>query len=504
MFPIDIWQKISESLDSDDIFSLSLTCKAANKAFNRKCIQEKISWPLVDSKRLTSDQRNIIRKMENLNINVKLIRGSVGSGKSIVSLAYCLRKGFDKIFIVVPPNLIKMWEKTCKTFFGISPLVIHNSNPKYRAANEINRQDAPEERIILFSYIIFSNNYNWINQRKNDVLIIDEAHHYVGIKYKFKEIVALSATAFKSGNLSHGVRNLIGDSDIKNIIFELEKTVIASKLLPFINVKPYRWKIKDGLKSYIFNRLNPLNDEVNNLNDMKWIPQLLTHTFIPNMENKFLGWRITVGKKRFNICFNRSSNYYFEKNKIEDEYRNKNPWNKKKFDIYCEEKYKPIIEEMLEGCVKYHQCLAILKYLRNRKEKAIIFDINVTYLPFIHKFLTDRGINSYMFTTEYDVASRQRQLEKFKTDKNANVLLSSVEMLGEGHNVTEANHIIFLTNMSYKNKYYQAIGRCWRYPQKLNVYIYNMFNSQLDEEIYKKAYYNSNLMNINWKDALNN
>ena len=77
-------------------------------------------------------------------------------------------------------------------------------------------------------------------------------------------------------------------------------------------------------------------------------------------------------------------------------------------------------------------------------------------------------------------------------------------MLGEGHNVTEANHVIFLTVMMHQNKYYQAIGRCWRYPQKKNVYVYNLFNSELDEKIYESSLGKCNLANIDLEKALNN
>jgi len=77
-------------------------------------------------------------------------------------------------------------------------------------------------------------------------------------------------------------------------------------------------------------------------------------------------------------------------------------------------------------------------------------------------------------------------------------------MLGEGHNVTEANHVIFLTTMLDKNKYHQAIGRCWRYPQNKKVYVYNLFNSELDEKIYDSAFDKCDLAYIDLEESLNN
>ena len=108
----DIFQKIGEFLDSDDLFSMAVTCKAAYKAFRRPVLQAKISWPLLKPKRLTFDQREVIQKMEASKVPVKLVTSEVGSGKSLVSIAYALRKNYDKIFMVVPPILITMWTNT--------------------------------------------------------------------------------------------------------------------------------------------------------------------------------------------------------------------------------------------------------------------------------------------------------------------------------------------------------------------------------------------------------
>ena len=114
----------------------------------------------------------------------------------------------------------------------------------------------------------------------------------------------------------------------------------------------------------------------------------------------------------------------------------------------------------------------------------------------------DRGVVCYMFSTHYDVAGRQRQLEKFKNDDEAVVLLSSIAMLGEGHNVTEANHVIFLSTFLENNKYYQAIGRCHRYPQNKPVYVHYLFNSSLDQKIYEHSQGNVDLSLLNWEKLL--
>jgi len=510
IFYKDIWICIGKFLDSDDLFSMSATCKAAHRALNTNYLQEKISWPLIRPKRLTAEQREVINKMEKLDSSLKLIYGSVGSGKTITSLAYALRKREkyeNKIIIAVPPNLIKMWKDTCINFFGISPYVFHTSNKNYKASVELQKTEVPEEKILLFSYKILSfNNFSWMANRA-DILIIDEAHHYLYLSGKlFTEVIALSATAFKNEDLSYGIKSLY-KGNINNVMFDLNKKIIGSKLPEVISVAPYIFKLKPHIVNYILDKKMQMINGKNNLKDMKWIPELLTHPFISKFGYRVKGFylpeNIIVNKKKLKL----PSIYSPEKYIYESEFRKDNPYpwdnkTKKKFDIFMEEKGKDNINFCINSCIKYKQCLAILKNLKERREKAIIFDLNITYIPFLHKYLSDNGMISYLFTTHYSVSSRQTQLEKFKNDPNANVLLSSISMLGEGHNVTEANHVIFLSNYLDKNKYYQAIGRCHRFPQKKPVFTYYLFNSKFEKYMYDHANGKVDISTIDWASAL--
>lgn len=516
----DIFQKIGEFLESDDLFSMALTCKSAYRAFRRPDIQARISFPLVKPKRLTLDQRDVIREMEAMKIPVKLICGIMGSGKSVVSLAYALRNNFDKIFLVVPPNLISMWEKTCKEFFNLTPLVLHNSNSRYKPRMEILRDSPPEEKIILISYKIFGHySAPWLhNREKVDICIIDEAHHIVQFDTHFREILGLSATAFKKNSVSLGIKNLLANynMEINNIIFNLDKTVIANKLPPVYNLEGHSWKLKEDAVQYILAKNTETLEGENDLRNVKWIPEFLSHPFIKDLDKVYLGGSISVGKKSFRI--NQGS--YLLGRDIELEFKEKYKGDivdplapddtqrqilktyEKAFRKFREEKCENTINEMIRRNIKYRQCLSICEYIRQRKEKAIIFDVNVTYLPFLFKYLIDRGIKAYMFSTHYDVSSRQKQLEKFKNEKDAVVLISSIAMLGEGHNITEANHIISLSTFLDENKYYQAIGRCHRYPQSKPVYVHHLFNSAFDKAIYEHSLGKVNLSEMDWEKLL--
>jgi superfamily II DNA or RNA helicase len=514
----DIFQKIGEFLDSDDLFSMAVTCKAAYKAFQRPILQAKISWPLLKPKRLTFDQREVIQKMEVSKVPVKLVTANCGAGKSLLAIAYALRKNYEKIFIVVPPNLITMWTNTCIDFFGIKPFVLHNSNPKYNRYTERRRGDIPEDKIFVISYKIFSSTYfPWVDRISNVCYIVDEAHHGINLHgLKCDDLIALSATAFKRDTLTYGIRQIVDrfNVDIDDITFKLDKTVIASKLPEVVHLEPHTWKISENLMRFIIGEKRiPIKKKgeerakENDMRDIAWIAETLSHTFLQD-KTLYLGEEISVSGKTFAIRTHIDKG----RSKRDEEFRLFREINKtgflnwrdehKAFTKYQVKKYEDKVNEMLEKEIKYRQCLSICNYLKLKKEKGIIFDINITHLPFLYKFLTERGIVCYMFTTHYDVASRQKQLEKFKHDDKAQVLLSSIAMLGEGHNVTEANHVIFLSTFLENNKYYQAIGRCHRYPQNKPVYVHYLFNSALDKAIHNHSQGNIDLSLLHWADLL--
>ena len=83
----DIWELIGSYLSTDDLYSFSLVSKNSHKACKRHSLMKKISYPMLYPWRLTFDQRDTIKNLENDNPNprFKLINGEVGSGKTIVS-----------------------------------------------------------------------------------------------------------------------------------------------------------------------------------------------------------------------------------------------------------------------------------------------------------------------------------------------------------------------------------------------------------------------------------
>ncbi len=505
----DFWELIGRELSSDDLYSFMLTCKQAYKACKRPNLRRIMSYPMIYPWHLTYEQRNLVKSMESGTQRFKLIHGEVGAGKTIVSTSYAIKKYMSnasdpdaKIVMCGPPSLIKMWWSTLIKYFGIEPCVLHGTNPKYKASESWNK--VPDEKFILISYRLFCNHHNigeWFDNTR-DLLIVDEVHHQISIPFqRFKEVIGLSATTTKKSGLSRGIRYILRDFGLeaKDCTYNLNKNIISRKLPPskyyFYNIPPSNDKL---LSLHLLNLIKYKGKESYNYTCVPDICKNISHPIIHDLKKYFTAGVIMVGRKSMKV----EQGNYKEYNKALKDLRLFEP------GLTSLEYKKRMINNATFNILKigitypkYNQAYHIIKKANDVGEKVLLFDMSVTYLPFLHKFLIGYGINSYIFSTHYDVIGRQKQLTKFKEDKTPGVLLSSITMLGEGQNVTEANHVIFFCQCMDKNKYYQGIGRCLRYPQKREVKIHLLFGI-FEQKVYEHACGSTNLKTLKWETSI--
>ncbi len=71
----DFWEILGGYLSDDDLFAYSLTCKQAYRACKRCSIQTRIAYPLLLPNKLTFEQREVIKRMEQKRQRFKMIHG---------------------------------------------------------------------------------------------------------------------------------------------------------------------------------------------------------------------------------------------------------------------------------------------------------------------------------------------------------------------------------------------------------------------------------------------
>lgn len=500
----DFWELLGRYLSSDDLYYFALTCKQAWIASKRPILMKKMSYPMSYPYRLTFEQRSLMHKLEKGSQRFKLIHGDVGSGKTIVSTSYAIRNYTEnpdaKVVMCGPPSLIKMWWATLQKYFGTEPKVFHATNPKYNPKESW--KECPTEKFILVSYILLGKygKPGWFKNNR-DLLIIDEAHHQTSIPfYLFKEVIGLSATTTKKSGLSRGIKGILREFGLQAVdcTYTLNKTII-SRALPPVEYYPYDIPTDQYL---LMTSRSIIKYTIKGEYDLKCVSEIckyISHPVILELKELFTAGYIMVGRKTFKVDIGNTVLYNAVKEELVKEAPALTHRQIKKKMI---EKASFDILKSGANYSKYVQAYNIIKWANSQGEKVLLFDISVTYLPFLHKYLTGNGINSYIFSTHYDVTGRQRQLTKFKEDEKPGVLLSSISMLGEGQNVTEANHIIFFTQCLDHTRYYQAIGRCWRYPQNKKVKVHLLFGCPFDRKVYEHACGAIEIKALSWDKLL--
>jgi superfamily II DNA or RNA helicase len=503
----DFWELIAQYLDSDDLFNFSLVCKQVNHACKRPTIMHKISYPMKYPWRLTAEQRNVVQQMEKSPKRFKLVNGEVGSGKTMVSSSYAIRNyaGPDsdpdaKIVMCGPPNLVEMWWLTLRKYFGIEPAVFHGTNPKYIAKEAF--KYPPEEKFIVISYIIFvKNKPDWFRADR-DILIIDETHHKISLPHdEFKEIIGLSATTTtKWQGVATGIRQILNTYGVTmdECTFKLDKNVL-SRALPPVVYKAYLLDVVDDIKQICKTKININSDGSYDMTRVQTICKILSHPFDVDFRTQFTSGYVIVNRKRFAVPIGNYTKYDETVLTINDAYLDPKTINEALMKSATFN-----INNNVANYSKYLQVYHIFSAAAIKGEKVVLFDQSVKYLPFLYQFLVNNGVNSYIFSTHYDITGRQRQLRNFKKDSKPAILLSSITMLGEGQNVTEANHVIFLTQCLDPNKYHQAIGRCWRYPQNKVTEVHLLYGTKFDQKVYEHACGVGDIKTNNWSELLHN
>jgi SNF2 family DNA or RNA helicase len=130
---------------------------------------------------------------------------------------------------------------------------------------------------------------------------------------------------------------------------------------------------------------------------------------------------------------------------------------------------------------------AIIKYIKDTKDKVIIFATQKQTLDLMNDILTENNVKFVNLKGNAYVIGKQ--LKRFKTG-DEQVMLLSADRANSGTNLIEANHIILLdTHLIEDNKSRcdiekQAIGRAVRLGQKKNVQVVRFIMKNTIEQVY--------------------
>jgi len=140
---------------------------------------------------------------------------------------------------------------------------------------------------------------------------------------------------------------------------------------------------------------------------------------------------------------------------------------------------------------KHHGKIDILdslvnNYLNEEKEKLVIFDFHPRTIDLLSERYSKYNPITIHGNTEKTQEERDAKIERFKQDKDSNLLVGSFRVMSTAINLTECSRVIYFSrDFSYTN-WSQSIKRFHRIGQSKRVIINPIiFEESLDEYIEK-------------------
>lgn len=457
---VDVVRLIAQHLDLWDLDAFSRTCKLFYRAFRAKPYCNMLSYPFKSKYKLTSDQIECVRTLMMVNVPTpfKVVHGEVGSGKTWVALSYVFRK-YHKllkneqgaVLIVVPPSLVEQWSRCLRDNTSLKVLSNYRSSCFYNKDWE----DVMNEYQVFVTSNILSHPIQCKLEGRKHIIIHDEAHN----KPRCDRFKALEVIGFTASINTFKNRKKSAWEDIAWKFYELRASQITENL-------PEVMFAEHPLTGYTARQKRLV------LQEIAWIygnQKQLVHVDALNHINRTLTYSRCT---EHDITFR-------------DNFHNNNARAKR---IYHQGWHTSSLEELVANMNKLPKMTTLLQLLieiKHQGEKAIVFDTSSEDISLVWAYLSDAGLRCNLFTTAYSAAERPKVIDRFK--KNGDVLLGSIKMIGEGHNITEANHIFFLRYPKNHEEFMQALGRCHRYPQKKHVYVHLLASCALEMFIAKNG-----------------
>lgn len=444
----DAMRLLANLLDPWDLVAMSLTCKSWYRFIKRPEFRRRISYPFDEKYKLTPEQFDCLKQLlttpavslQDYLPPQRLVHGTVGAGKTWVATAYFMHKFKDQNIaglVVVPPTCVQQWSDFFRVYTSLPVLSNYKSSCFY---HKDWKKLMPKCQLFITSNITsLGVQKQLMDAKREHVIIHDEAHNAIGAQY-VNAIEAIGFTASIETFTSHLKIHIEHWQ-----VFKLKAETLTAGLLPVDFVGYTLSGYTPGQRQLAAATLHGTEKTID-FRSLQMAFSYLTYGDLLSMN-----FQIRRGTKDLTQGYN---------------------WG-----------YTPFIdlETVVRRCLeipKLRQLVAVAELVQKRGEKLVIFDMNQDAIVLLYTLLTHFGFKVCPFTSKYDPTNRAKLLKEF--EQEADVLIGSVEMLSEGHNITCANNIVFARYPSRPEEFMQALGRCHRFPQKKMVHVHMIASCELE------------------------
>ena len=375
----------------------------------------------------------------------------MGLGKTCTTIALLLaKKSFGQSLVVCPLSLLWNWEQEISKF---APKL---STCVYQGANRFT-SNIDEADVLITTYDVLKSDIDHLQKRKLNVLILDEAQKIKNPdtenalacgQLESRCPVALSGTPFENRPLDlWSITNTV----MPGALGDREKFLSTTnpRLLSGDDRALEAFRISTSI--FMFRKLK--EDVLDDLPDLveQHFP-LEMNRFEATLYNEILSANGT-GNPTIDII-----------------------------TALLQQCAHPHIHEPLGGydlhdsCLKYKALCEILMKVKEAEDKSILFTPWIDMLNLIEIDLPERlGIEVFRIDGSIERDQRTNVLKQFEQSSKGSLLIGNYKTLGEGHNITCANHVIHYGGWWNPAIIDQATDRAHRIGQKKTVISYHLF-----------------------------
>lgn len=390
-----------------------------------------------------------------------LIGDEMGLGKTLVALHTHKVNNAKTSLTVCPASLIQNWKNEAQKFLGVE-------------LNEITGKNGfRKERFNVCSYERFRK----INLKtKLDCLFLDEFHYIKNndskrtqaltdyfTMYEPEFFVGLSGTPIKNhAGEFFAPLNLIGRGSNYDFYFQ-ENSFMFHKAFCYASVQ--KFNARGSGKSRSFTKFSGLKNA-------KALKNLIAPVFSRTTLEKA---KIHLPKttKQDHIISDRCE-YDDRFNKMMMKFKEDNPSYETEGGVWIERNPEYMTLKRFNAACKVDGTIELAKGL---KRQCVIFSDHVESCEMIAK-----GLNGFAMTGKVSDRSRRDIVDKFKKG-DFQFLVGNYKVLGEGHNLTNANNMIFNDLPFTPSDLLQAEKRIDRIGQKLPCFYWYVYQSPMDKKL---------------------
>ncbi|MEG2303711.1 MAG: DEAD/DEAH box helicase [Niameybacter sp.] len=404
----------------------------------------------------------------------------MGLGKTIqiIALLNHIRKQYSaKTLLVVPASLMGNWEREITRFApSIKYHILHPSGAGAKTKKEWTRE---QQETLLAGHEVFITTYSmllkyeWLNEMKWDLLILDEAQAIKNAGTKQSKAAKQIQTRFKIAMTGTPIENSL--SDLWSLFDFLNPGLLGTPkefkaFMKKLGQNPaYNTRLKQVVSPFILRRLKTDKTVISDLPD-----KIEMKTFA------------TLTKKQA-VLYNRLLKELTQKLESSEGIERKGLIlaSLMKFKQICNhpDQYLGQEEYTESESGKYARLREICETIYEKRERVLIFtqfkEMTEPISQFLETIFEHKGLVLHGGTP---VAKRQQLVEKFQGEDYIPFMVLSLKAGGVGLNLTAANHVVHFDrwwNPAIEN---QATDRAFRIGQEKNVIVHKFVTQGTIEE----------------------